>query len=66
MRDKNSLEALRDQARSHDLRLRILALVNQGKGVDPENLRQELPDRPSVAVIKYHLFVLRQAELLPE
>jgi len=63
--DDDMLRARRDQARKHDLRLRILALASQGKSLDPEDVRQELPDRPSVAVIKYHLSVLRAAELLP-
>lgn len=59
------LEARRDQARRHPLRLGLIALSAQGKSLDPEDLRRELPDRPSVAVIEYHLMVLREAELLP-
>lgn len=59
------LEARRDQARRHPLRLTLIALSVQGKSLDPEDLRRELPDHPSVAVIKYHLLVLRQVELLP-
>jgi hypothetical protein len=59
------LEARRDQARRHPLRLAIIALSVQGKSLDPEDLRRELPDRPSVVVIEYHLLVLREVELLP-
>jgi hypothetical protein len=59
------LEARRDQARSHPLRLAILALAVQGKSLEPDDLRRELPTRPAVRVIRYHLLVLRQVELLP-
>ena len=59
------LEARRDQARRHPLRLAIIALSVQGKSLDPEDLRRELADRPSVAPIEYHLLVLRQVGLLP-
>jgi len=57
-----------EYARSHPLRVMILALIVQGGGVrslDPEDLRQELPKHPAVAVIEYHLRVLRDAKLLP-
>jgi hypothetical protein len=65
MRDDDLREARRNQARRNDLRLSILAVATQGKSLDPEDLRRELPDRPAVAVIEYHLLVLRQVELLP-
>jgi hypothetical protein len=60
------LEAAHDRVRRHPLRLKILALsVRRGRSLDPENLRRELPEPPSVAVIAYHLSVLRQVGLLP-
>jgi len=55
----------RDQPRRHDLRLGILALSVQGKSLDPEDLRRELPSHPPVAAIKYHLLVLRLSGLPP-
>ncbi|HWA55227.1 MAG TPA: hypothetical protein VG816_13745 [Solirubrobacterales bacterium] len=65
MRDDGSLEELRDQARRHPLRLHIIALsVRKGQSLDPEDLRRELPDHPTVAVIEYHLFVLRKVGLV--
>lgn len=65
MHDADQLEARRNLARSHDLRLGILSLVTQGNSMDPEDLRRELPTHPAVALIEYHLLVLRQAGLLP-
>lgn len=60
------LEARRDQARGHPLRLKILALaVPKGQSLDPEDLRRRLPDRPPAKMIEYHLLVLRQVDLLP-
>jgi hypothetical protein len=59
------LEARRDQVRRHRLRLAILALATQGKSMEPDDIRRELPTRPPVAVIEYHLLVLRCAGLLP-
>jgi hypothetical protein len=62
----DELETMRDRARKHPLRLKILALVvRRNQSLDPEALRRELPDHPSVAVIDYHLLVLRQVGLLP-
>lgn len=51
------------QARSD----RILALIEQDgeRSLDPESLRRELPGRPSAAVVRYHLTVLKLADLLP-
>ena len=58
--------ARQDYARSHPLRLQILALTSKrNRSLDPDDLRRELPERPAVAVIEYHLLVLRQVELLP-
>ena len=60
------LKALQEQARKNPLRLKILALsVRRGRSLDPEDLRRELPERPAVAVIEYHLRVLCQSGLLP-
>jgi hypothetical protein len=58
-------KTMRDQARHHDLRLSILALSTTSKSLDLEDLRRELPTHPALAVIEYHLLVLRQVELLP-
>lgn len=60
------LEAMRDQARSHPLRVKILALVlGKGQSLNPKELHQKLPDRPPVERIEYHLRVLRRVKLLP-
>lgn len=64
VRDDELLGARRTQARKHPMRLSILALAAQGKSLDPQDLHRELPDRPTVAVIGYHLLVLRQVDLL--
>lgn len=85
MNDGGRPEARRDYARTHpvriailalaanekslnpeDLRRAILTLANQGKSsTDPEDLRRELPKRPTIDLIDYHLLVLRQVGLLP-
>lgn len=60
------LRARQDLARKHGLRLKILALAQRRcQSLDPDDLRRELPDRPAVAVIEYHLLVLERAQLLP-
>lgn len=59
------LEARRDQVRRHGLRLAILALATQGKSMEPDVICGELPTRPAIVVIEYHLLVLRCAGLLP-
>lgn len=56
---------IRVAARRHDLRLRILDLAALGESLDPEDLRRELPAHPTIAVVEYHLSVLRQVGLLP-
>ena len=64
--DQRTLESCQDYARSHPLRLQILALASKrSRSLDPHDLRRELPDRPGVAVIQYHLLVLKRVELLP-
>lgn len=66
MGDDPLLEARRDRVRNHPLRVKILALtVGRDRSPNPETLRQQLPEHPSIAVIKYHLLVLGQVELLP-
>lgn len=65
MHDADLLEARRDQARRHDLRLGILALAAQSRSMDIKDLHRELPTHPTLVVIDYHLSVLRQAGLLP-
>jgi hypothetical protein len=56
----------RHYARKHPLRLKILALsARRSRSLDPDDLKRELPDHPAVAVIEYHLSVLRQVDLLP-
>jgi hypothetical protein len=64
MQGGDLLEARRDQARRHPLRLAILALSVQGKSLDPKDLHRELPTHPRIATIEYHLSVLRQVDLL--
>jgi hypothetical protein len=54
-----------DRARRHPLRLLILAQAQRpGQSLDPRDIRRELPKRPAVAVIEYHLRVLREAGLI--
>lgn len=65
MDERELLEARRNQARNHDLRLAILALAVQEKSMDPEDLHRELPAHPGFPLIQYHLSVLRQVDLLP-
>ena len=61
------MKARQDDARRHPLRLNILALAVQSRGtwLNPDDLHRELPDHPAVAVIEYHLLVLRRVDLLP-
>lgn len=64
-REGGLLEARQDYARRHPLRLHIIALsVRKGQSLDPEDLRRELPDHPAVALIEYHVRVLREVGLL--
>lgn len=66
VREGGLLAAAHDRVRCHPLRLKILALsVRKGRSLDPIVLRRELPERPAVAKIAYHLRVLRQVGLLP-
>jgi len=65
MQRNGLLEEMRDQVRRHPLRLAILALPVQGKSLDADDLRRELPTHPTTGVIEYHLSVLRRIELLP-
>jgi len=66
VREGGLFEAAHDRVRRHPLRLKILALsVRKGRSLDPEDLRRELPERPAVVKIAYHLRVLRQVGLLP-
>jgi hypothetical protein len=63
---EGQLEETQDQARSHPLRLKILALAaRKNQSLEPEDLCRELPGHPTIATVEYHLLVLRQAELLP-
>lgn len=63
---EDRLREWHDHLRSHPMRLHIIALsVRKGQSLDPKDLRRELPDHPAVAVIDYHLRVLRRADLLP-
>jgi hypothetical protein len=65
VREGGLLAAAHDRVCCHPLRLKILALsVRKGRSLDPEDLRRELPERPAVAKIAYHLAVLRQVGLL--
>jgi hypothetical protein len=61
------LELLQDFARSHPVRLRILALVakDERRSLDPVDLSHELPKRPDSIVVSYHARVLQTASLLP-
>jgi hypothetical protein len=56
-----------DFARSHTTRANILALFAQdeGRSLDPDDLRHNLPNEPAPAVVTYHLKMLRSASLLP-
>ena len=67
MRGEGFQAGRRDQARRHDLRLKILALVAQDRhrSLDPEDLSRLLPDHPAATVVEYHLAVLRRVDLLP-
>jgi hypothetical protein len=64
MGDDPSLEARRERARNHPLRVKILALnVGRERSLGPKALRRQLPEHPSIAAIEYHLLVIGQAEL---
>jgi hypothetical protein len=58
---------LLDFARSHPMRVSILALIAQdeSRSLDPGDLARELPNDTAPAVLNYHLKVLRSASLLP-
>jgi hypothetical protein len=54
-----------DQVRNHPIREKILALTeDRDDPPDPEWLCWVLPDNPALAVVEYHLSVLREAALL--
>ncbi len=57
-----------DYARSHPLRLAILALLSSKRRPErsAEDLSTELPDFPTLAVVEYHLGVLRRVGLISE
>jgi hypothetical protein len=64
--DGDRLKAMQEQARKHPMRFKILALSQRrSRSLDPDDLRWELPERPAVVVIEYHLSVLDRAQLLP-
>lgn len=69
MHDKTrALRALRQSAASnHSLREDILALVAQDekRPMAADSLRCDLAGEPDLAVVEYHLRVLRSSELLP-
>jgi hypothetical protein len=54
-------------ARSHTTRASILALFaeDEGRSLDPSDLRRDLPNEPTPTVVSYHLQTLRSASLLP-
>lgn len=63
---EGGLPAAHDRVRRHPLCLKILALsVRKGRSLNLEDLRRELPGRPALPKIAYHLRVLRQVGLLP-
>lgn len=64
--DGDRLKAMQKQARKHPMRLKILALASKrNRALDSADRRRELPERPAVTVIEYHLKVLREVDLLP-
>jgi hypothetical protein len=62
--DGDLLEARREEIRRHSMRRAIRPLAAQGRSLDAGNLRQELPHRPAMRLIEYHLSILRQLDLL--
>jgi predicted ArsR family transcriptional regulator len=56
----------RDQARRHPLRLAILAIFTNDGALTVSEIADELPGTPKPALLRYHLEVLRQAELISE
>lgn len=54
-----------DQARRHPLRLAVLAILASGPLAVSE-IASELPRTPGLALLRYHLGVLRRAELVSE
>lgn len=66
--DHSKLRPPTDQenhARRHPLRFAILAILASGTRT-AGGIRHELPENPSLAVLRYHLGVLREAELVSE
>lgn len=61
------MNRLQDFARSHPMRLTVLALVakNEGRSLDPTDLSREMPKRPESTAVSYHVRVLRSTSLLP-
>ena len=55
-----------DHARRHPLRLAILAMLASGGPRNVAEISGELPGAPSLSVLRYHLGVLHQAELVTE
>lgn len=64
--ERAQTDRLRDFARSHPIRLTVLALVERdpGRSLDLANLSPELPIRPASAVVSHHVDVPRPASLL--
>jgi hypothetical protein len=65
--EAESTTRLQNFVRSHTTRANILALFAQdeGRSLDPEALARDLPKEPALAVVSYHLKILRTASLLP-
>ena len=55
-----------DQARCHPLRLAILAILASGRTLAASEIADELPRTPGLALLRYHLGVLRRANLVDE
>lgn len=64
----DALAAVRDWVCRHPTRARLLDLIEENAhgSVDPDDLRRRLsPGEPGAAAVRYHLAVLRRANLLP-
>lgn len=60
-------EAREERARSHSARVAILGLLaRKDRGLTPPQIKAELPGRPTLRNVYYHLRILKASRLVVE